>query len=95
MTTITALEALLNDNGRTEAEAETALNKALKVFGRIADKAELVALNVSALLRLHNGLADKRGSDPLQSWKRPKIELIDRIEALGADRADSHKPDAT
>ena len=95
MTTITALDALLNANGRTEAEAESALDKACKVLSRISDTAELTALNVSALLNLHNGLAERHGGDVLRSWKRPKTELVDRITALGAGPADDAAPEAT
>lgn len=71
------------------------MNAMTKIEPTAHDRDAYGQLTIAELLDVHNDLAERCGNDVLKSWKRAKPELIDRIEALGADQADAHEPEAT
>ncbi|MFZ5962000.1 hypothetical protein ACOXXX_03535 [Thalassococcus sp. BH17M4-6] len=66
-----------------------------KIEPTLHDRGAYGQMTIAELLDVHNDLAERCGTDVLKSWKRAKPELIDRIEALGADQADTHEPETT
>lgn len=62
---------------------------------RTSPSAAYEQMTITELLDVHNDIAERCGTEVLKSWKRAKPELIDRIEALGADQTDTYEPEVS